>query len=626
MAEQILLSSVSFDGVREKGGFGQPLHALYPQIRAVLASELGSDTAKLLAEPVVDRVRNRIDWYTEGDPDQPPVALSDLPEEQRQPILTQVQGLLARGREMAERYSTSGDLQRMQLGAMLKAVLDPPAETEVFLVNGRPVVAHWGFSPDRPWVTSEVPVHGAWASPDEVAIPDIPIPEWEVATPRSAAASESPLPPEPSAASPESPPVLPPQLPPEWPESAEPSGATLAKATPPQPEPGLSPEREAPPPLPEVNLSSIAANPDPALRYVVVGSRYFWSVVALALLLALGVAFWSMTRNSAPSLTGEAVPQSPDAALDRALADAQQAEQALRLQLEQRLVALAGQRGRCSLPAGIDPASVPLAPSTSLTPSVLSVPSVSSDPSAGSMPPGSLDPTTAPVTLESTIAGSTLAPPVESGVRDTARPDASPPVAGSRPSPMMVTPELAVPAAGEPLARALEEELGGSQPSAVAPPLAEPASEPPTQAEPTPEERQEFASRLSATGAATGEITATLLWDGNADLDLVVRCPSGQTLDYLSPRGCGGTLDVDANATRNSLSKRPVENVFWPAGKAAPGAYQIAVRYEPRKDERNPQPVPFQVRLIRDSQEKVFKGMIRPRKTLPIANFTVVER
>jgi hypothetical protein len=158
----------------------------------------------------------------------------------------------------------------MQLGAMLKAVLDPPAETEVFLVNGQPVVAHWGFSPDRPWVASGVPVREAWASPE-----------------------------------------LPPQLPPEWPESAEPSGVTLAKATPPQPEPELPPEREAPPPLPEVNLSPIAANPDPALRYVVVGSRYFWSVVALALLLALGVAFWSMTRSSAPSLTGEAVPHRP---------------------------------------------------------------------------------------------------------------------------------------------------------------------------------------------------------------------------------------------------------------------------------------------------------------------------
>ncbi|HPE72725.1 MAG TPA: hypothetical protein PK018_11260, partial [Candidatus Competibacter sp.] len=83
MVEQILLSSSSFDGLREIGGFGQPLHALYPQIRAVLASELEPDAAWLLAEPVVDRANNRIDWYTEGDPEEQPVALNDLPEERR---------------------------------------------------------------------------------------------------------------------------------------------------------------------------------------------------------------------------------------------------------------------------------------------------------------------------------------------------------------------------------------------------------------------------------------------------------------------------------------------------------------------------------------------------------------
>ena len=93
MVEQILLSSGSFAGMRETGGFGQPLHALYPQIRAVLASELGSEAAALLAEPVVDRVNDRIDWYTEGDPDHPPAALGDLPEEQRQPLLAQVHDL-----------------------------------------------------------------------------------------------------------------------------------------------------------------------------------------------------------------------------------------------------------------------------------------------------------------------------------------------------------------------------------------------------------------------------------------------------------------------------------------------------------------------------------------------------
>jgi len=72
---------------------------------------------------VVDRVRNRIDWYTEGDPDQPPVALSDLPRSNASRFSPGPEPAGA-WREMAECYSTSGDLQRMQLGAMLKAVLD----------------------------------------------------------------------------------------------------------------------------------------------------------------------------------------------------------------------------------------------------------------------------------------------------------------------------------------------------------------------------------------------------------------------------------------------------------------------------------------------------------------------
>jgi len=147
--------------------------------------------------------------------------------------------------------------------------------------------------------------------------------------------------------------------------------------------------------------------------------------------------------------------------------------------------------------------------------------------------------------------------------------------------------------------------------------------EPPVKTEPTAEERQEFTNRLSAAGAATGEITVTLLWNSPGDLDLVVRCPSGQQLDYRNPAACGGALDVDANAVRASLSQRPVENAFWPAGKATPGGYEITVRYAPRKDELNPQETPFQVRLIRGGQESVFKGTVRPSALTPVTTFTV---
>ncbi|MGB5063025.1 MAG: hypothetical protein WBQ37_04590, partial [Candidatus Competibacter sp.] len=150
-----------------------------------------------------------------------------------------------------------------------------------------------------------------------------------------------------------------------------------------------------------------------------------------------------------------------------------------------------------------------------------------------------------------------------------------------------------------------------------------PVEPPPVKSEPTPEERREFDQRMSAAGAATGEITATLLWNSHGDLDLVVNCPTGRQLDYRNPTECGGTLDVDANTARDELQDRPVENVFWPAGKAAPGTYRIAVRYVPRKDEQAPRETSYQVRLSRGRQESVFKGMIRPGATVPVTSFTV---
>lgn len=149
------------------------------------------------------------------------------------------------------------------------------------------------------------------------------------------------------------------------------------------------------------------------------------------------------------------------------------------------------------------------------------------------------------------------------------------------------------------------------------------AAHPPVKIEPTAEERREFANRMSASGATSGEITVTLLWNSRGDLDLVVRCPSGQQLDFRQPAECDGTLDVDANTARDKLSDRPMENAYWPAGKAGPGTYQILVRYIPRKDEDELREMPFQVRLSRGRQESVFKGTVRPNSLVPVTTFSV---
>lgn len=679
MVEQILLSSSSFDGLREIGGFGQPLHALYPQIRAVLASELEPDAAWLLAEPVVDRANNRIDWYTEGDPEEQPVALNDLPEERRQPLRARIDDLLGRGRELAERYATAKEVRQHRLGAILRAVLATPAETGVFLVNGRLVLTGWGFTPDRPWSESAGSPDSAMAAsrsiepPRDVVVPEIPMPELTSTEPQPV---PPPAPLEPA------PPELPPELPP-TPQTQPVPPVAAVEASPVQSEekPPLEPE-PAPVAATMDSLSVEKAEPASPLRYVVVGSTGFWSVFALAVLLALGAAIFSHWRS--PTLDRIAVAPAPsDEENAGALADALQTEAELRARLEQALARLAERRGQCRPPVEADASApttnaqersdmgtglVPPAESRSMEISssdIVAVPVVAPDaetrpvpdrttppagrevastvpdeghagqkPVAAAVPaaeraavraggaiakePGALEAAivTAPTTPSGDAQPRKMTPaPTELNPPDGVR---SPPVAAA-PNPPTSEPSLA---------RTLEEQLSGelnrsSRPSVQPVPGSTPAESPPVKSAPTLEERREFDQRMSAAGAATGEITVTLLWNSHGDLDLVVNCPTDRQLDYRNPAECGGTLDVDANTARDKLQDRPVENVFWPAGKAMSGTYRIAVRYVPRKDEQSPRETSYQVRLSRGGQESVFKGTIRPGAIVPVTGFTV---
>lgn len=667
LKEQILLSSDSLNGVRETGGFGQPLHALYPQIRAVLASELGPEAADLLAEPVVDRASNRIDWYSEGDPDLKPVMLSDLAEEQRRPVLAQIDEQLGRGRELAERYAASSESHRIQLGAMLRAVLHTPAATEVFLVDGRPVITRWGFAPDRPWETLADPASRPMpsrptpmASPSDVVIPEIPVPELtaepllspatEALHPSLAQSEPSPLPVVPLESQ-----LEPPQPQPQQAESSTPSSVEESKATMP-----LSSPQPA-------SASSVASSdwsertpvagpmPDPSLRYVVVGSTYFWGVVALALALLLGAALWSQSHKPSSVTAGSMAQHPVPTSQALALAQAQRTEAELRARLELLQAQLVDRRkDRCPLPDRADAAaSTVREPGDPRSFASHSAVAVTGGGNASAQMPltGTRGADRAPVPAAAEPAATPATPtaPVASLTTPAAEPVATTPVAPAAPAVSGAVPDRSEPVTARqpvpsaPLAQTSDGSARTASPSpsrqssvAESPSAAleealttpnMPSSAKPSQSslptEPTPEESREFKDRLSAAGAASGEVTATLLWNTHGDLDLVVRCPSGQQLDYQHPTECSGTLDVDANSSRASLSDRPVENVFWPAGKALPGAYEIAVRYIPRKDEQNPQATPFQVRLMRGGQETVFKGVVQPHALIPVTAFTV---
>ena len=75
----------------------------------------------------------------------------------------------------------------------------------------------------------------------------------------------------------------------------------------------------------------------------------------------------------------------------------------------------------------------------------------------------------------------------------------------------------------------------------------------------------------------TGHVTFRLTWTGLADLDLYVRSPLGERVDFLHREvDSGGALDIDCNV-RAFLCAHPMENIFWPRGTAPPGSYKYWV-------------------------------------------------
>lgn len=76
----------------------------------------------------------------------------------------------------------------------------------------------------------------------------------------------------------------------------------------------------------------------------------------------------------------------------------------------------------------------------------------------------------------------------------------------------------------------------------------------------------------------TGDIQVTLLFTGDADLDLHVVDPSGFDIFFAKPLSpTGGKLDRDQIPGCDAPPGTRVENVFWPQGGSPSGSYQAYV-------------------------------------------------
>jgi len=117
----------------------------------------------------------------------------------------------------------------------------------------------------------------------------------------------------------------------------------------------------------------------------------------------------------------------------------------------------------------------------------------------------------------------------------------------------------------------------------------------------------EVGRRLEMAGAGSGDIQVSLAWNNFNDIDLHVVTPAGERIFFGHRRAhCGGRLDVDMNVAPET--PMPVENVFWPNGRARSGIYTVFVHHFHRHVPIDP--TPFEVYILVKGRKAVLKGVV----------------
>jgi Ca-activated chloride channel family protein len=134
----------------------------------------------------------------------------------------------------------------------------------------------------------------------------------------------------------------------------------------------------------------------------------------------------------------------------------------------------------------------------------------------------------------------------------------------------------------------------------------------------------EMSARLAGAGAKTGDVRVSLIWHNRNDLDLHVIAPSREEIFYGNNRSqCGGELDVDMNVSGETT--KPVENIYWPKGRAPQGQYRVYVRnysYHGRAIRETD----FTVEVLNRGELSQYTGTVKgegPRSDVVVCDFSL---
>ncbi len=95
-----------------------------------------------------------------------------------------------------------------------------------------------------------------------------------------------------------------------------------------------------------------------------------------------------------------------------------------------------------------------------------------------------------------------------------------------------------------------------------------------------------------------GSIEVSLLWNTNADLQLLVRDPAGASVyDDIPQINSGGVLAEDGNVNCVDTTTSPVSYIYWPPDRLPPGTYEVAVWYQNTCNDTTPVTFSLTVRV-----------------------------
>ena len=92
----------------------------------------------------------------------------------------------------------------------------------------------------------------------------------------------------------------------------------------------------------------------------------------------------------------------------------------------------------------------------------------------------------------------------------------------------------------------------------------------------------DVAAQATSLDLPSGDIAVSLFWSTSADLQLLVRDPSGESVFDDNPlSGSGGILQESGNVNCvPAATGTPVSYIYWPPGTMRPGAYEVEVWYQ----------------------------------------------